>query len=88
MLANQRAIHLIPLVTALCCYRRENQGNLVAGEGQKNRSRIATTERLTARLERRAGCVGFPDLMLVASGTQLKQRPWHIRNGFLDSSSA
>jgi len=53
----------------------------VAGEGQKNRPRIATTETLTARLQLRAGWPGFPDLMLVASGTQLKQRPSHIRNG-------
>ena len=81
MLADERAIYLIPLVTALCYYRRENQGNLVAGEGQKNRPRIATTETLTARLQLRAGWPGFPDLMLVASGTQLKQRPSHIRNG-------
>ena len=82
MLADERAIYLIPLVTALCYYRRENQGNLVAGEGQKNRPRIATTESLTARLEPRPCSAGFSDLTLVASGTQLKQRPSHIRNGF------
>ena len=42
---------------------------------------MATTERLTLRLE--GHCAGFPDLTLVASGTQLKKRPSHIRNGFL-----
>ena len=33
---------------------------------------MATTESLTARLQRQARCAGFPDLTLVASGTQLK----------------
>jgi len=69
-------------VTALCYYRHDNQENLLAGEDQKNRARIATTEGLTARLERRAGWTGFRDLTLRAPDTQLKQRPSHIRNGF------
>ena len=69
-------------VTALCYYRHDNQENLLAGEDQKNRARIATTEGLTARLERPACGTGLRDLTLRAPDTQLKQRPSHIRDGF------
>src|SRR2546430_9572993 len=69
-------------VAALCYYRHDNQENLLAGEDQKNRARIATTEGLTARLERPACWTGLRDLTLRAPDTRLKQRPSHIRNGF------
>src|SRR2546429_6116903 len=75
-------------VTALCYYRHDNQENLLAGEDQKNRARIATTEGLTARLERRGLWSGEREFALGGPANEAQHVPAAVRKWlFWDPSS-